>query len=573
MTGAEFGSFILALIVVAIVVAIAVWLLHWLYLRSSKERAFVRTGLGGQKVVLDGGAFVLPIVHDVIPVNMNTLRLEVSRGREKALITKDRMRVDVIAEFYVRVAAHPDAVAAAAQTLGLRTMEPEQLKELVEGKFIDALRTAAAEMTMEELHEKRGSYVKRVREAVAEDLTKNGLELESASLTQLDQTAMEYFNPSNAFDAEGLTRLTEQIERRKKQRNDVEQDTLIAIRNKNLEAEKLSLEIDREAEQARLTQQREIEFSRARQRADLATERAMREQDAEGAQITAKQAIDAARIRSEQSIEQERIGKERAIQASEIERRKALELAEQQRAIAVARESEALSVAQADAEIARAHAVSAEEKVFTAREVEMAERKKAIDLIGARQSAEREALRLTLSAAAEKDASADRGAAVRVQAEADADADRIRAMALRVRAEIEAEAQRLMNEAHNMLSPEARMSALRMRLVEKAEAIIRESVRPMERIEGIKILHVDGLGGGGGYGGEGLNGVNGVGGGGGNFADGVVNSALRFRAQAPLVDQLLREIGIEGGDIQRLVGGASGATAALPPASAPKAKE
>ena len=58
--------------------------------------------------------------------------------------------------------------------------------------------------------------------------------------------------------------------------------------------------------------------------------------------------------------------------------------------------------------------------------------------------------------------------------------------------------------------------------------------------------------------------------GGGNFADGVVNSALRFRAQAPLVDQLLREIGIEGGDIQRLVGGASGAQAALPPAAAPK---
>ena len=566
MTGAQFGSFILGLIVVAIVVAIGVWLLHWLYLRSSKERAFVRTGLGGQKVVVDGGAFVLPIVHDVIPVNMNTLRLEVSRGKDKALITKDRMRVDVIAEFYVRVAARPEAVAAAAQTLGLRTMAPEQLKELVEGKFIDALRTAAAEMTMEELHEKRGSYVKRVREAVAEDLTKNGLELESASLTQLDQTGMEYFNPSNAFDAEGLTRLTEQIEHRKKQRNDVEQDTLIAIRNKNLEAEKLSLNIDREAEQARLAQQRDVEFARARQRSDLATERAQREQDAEGAQIAAKQAIDAARIRSEQSIEQERIGKERAVQASEIERRKAMELAEQQRAIAVAKESEALSVAQADAEVARAHAVSAEEKVFTAREVEAAERKRTIDLIGARQAAEREGLRLTLAAAAEKSASADRGAAVRAQAEADADADKIKSMAMRVRAEIEAEAMRMMNEAHNMLSPDARMAALRMRLVEKAEAIIRESVKPMERIEGIKILHVDGLGGSsGGGGGDGMNGA-------GGFADGVVNSALRFRAQAPLVDQLLREIGIEGGDIQRLVGGASGATSALPPA-APKTKE
>jgi uncharacterized membrane protein YqiK len=557
MTGAEFGSFILGLIGVAIVVAIVVWLLHWLYLRSSKERAFVRTGLGGQRVVLDGGAFVLPIVHDVIPVNMNTLRLEVSRGREKALITKDRMRVDVIAEFYVRVAAQPDAVAAAAQTLGLRTLEPEQLKELVEGKFIDALRTAAAEMTMEELHEKRGSYVRRVREAVAGDLTKNGLELEAASLTQLDQTAMEFFNPSNAFDAEGLTRLTEQIERRKKQRNDVEQDTLVAIRHKNLEAEKLSLTIDLEGESARLTQQREVEMARARQRAEVAAERAQRDQDAEGAQIAARQAIEAARIRSEQSLEQERIRKEREIQAAEIERRKALELAEQQRAIAVALESKAQSEAQAQAEVARAEAVAAEERVFTAREVEMAERKKAIDIIAAQQAAERDALQLTAAASAEKAASADRGAAIRAQAEADADAERIRAMAQRVRAEIEAEAMRMMNEAQNVLSPEARSSALRMRLVEKAEAIIRESVKPMERIEGIKILHVDGLAGGGGGGGD-----HGPGG----FADGVVNSALRFRAQAPIVDQLLREIGLEGGDLQRLAHGVAGGAAALPPA-------
>ncbi len=147
MVGSEFGTFLLGLLAIAIVLAIGVWLLHWLYLRSSKERAFVRTGLGGQKVVLDGGAFVLPIVHDVIPVNMSTLRLEVMRGRDKALITKDRMRVDIIAEFYVRVAATADAVSTAAQTLGQRSMEPEQLKELIEGKFVDALRTAAAEMT------------------------------------------------------------------------------------------------------------------------------------------------------------------------------------------------------------------------------------------------------------------------------------------------------------------------------------------------------------------------------------------------------------------------------------------
>jgi len=548
MSGAQFGQFILGLIVVVIVIAIGVWLLNWLYLRSSKERAFVRTGLGGQKVVMNGGAFVLPIVHEVVPVNMNTLRLEVTRGRDKAIITHDRMRVDVTGEFYVRVQATAEAIASAAQTLGQRTLQPETLKELVEGKFVDALRTVAAEMTMEEMHEKRGDYVKRVRAVVAADLLQNGLELETVSLTQFDQTAMEFFNPSNAFDAEGLTRLTEQIERRKKTRNDIEQDTMIQIRNKNLETERQSLDIDRELETARLDQEREVETQRAAQRADLARERATKEQEGERAQITAREAVDRARLASERAVEEERIAKERDVQAREIERRKTIELAEQGRAIAVAEQSRAQSEAQAAADQARAKATTEEERVFTARETEVAERRKKIELIAAAQDAERDALRITVAAGAEKSAAADRGAAIRAEAEATADADKIRSLAAKIRHEVEAEGQRLMNQAQNTLTPEARMSAMRIRLIDKMEGIIRESVKPMERIEGIRILQVDGLGGGGNSGGNGLgNGNEGL-------ADSVVNSALRFRAQAPLVDQLLKEIGIQGGEVGKAAG-------------------
>jgi len=68
----------------------------------------------------------------------------------------------------------------------------------------------------------------------------------------------------------------------------------------------------------------------------------------------------------------------------------------------------------------------------------------------------------------------------------------------------------------------------------------------MEKIDGIKILQVDGLGGGGGAPGGGMRE------GSGNFSDNLVNSALRYRAQAPLVDSLLKEIGLSGGDIGRL---------------------
>jgi uncharacterized membrane protein YqiK len=542
------GPLLIGLIILAAIIVGGVYLLQWLYRRSSKETSFVRTGFGGQKVVIGGGAFVLPIVHEITPVNMRTLRLELRRGRDTALITRNRMRVDVVAEFYVRVAPKPEAVAAAAQTLGRRTTEPEALKELVEGKFVDALRSIAAEMSMEEMHEKRGDFVRRVRAAVAETLVQNGLELEAVSLTGLDQTPMEYFNPSNAFDAEGLTQLTEQIERRKKVRNDIEQDTLIQIRNKNLESEKLQLEIDRDSEYARLAQEREIEVRRAVQRSELIRERAERERESEEAQLRARESVELARIGQERALEAERIGREQDIQRLEVQRRKMLDLAEQERAIAVAEQSRAQSVAQAAAEIARADAVSAEERVFTVRETEMAERRKAIELILASQETERDGLRIRGLAEAERMAATDRAEAARLIAEGEADADKIRALAARLRHEVEAEGMRLTNEAQNVLSPESRASNARLRLIEKLEGIVRESVKPMERIEGIRILHVDGLGGGG----NARNVAEGQPG----FADAVVNSALRYRAQAPLIDSLLKEIGIDPASLGGLGGGA-----------------
>src|SRR5687768_118606 len=216
-----------------------------LYKRATKEVGFVRTGFGGERVVMDGGALVLPVLHETMPVDMNTVRLAVERKNMDALITLDRLRIDVKAEFYVRVRPDAQAIAMAAQTLGLRTMQPDALKDLVEGKFVDALRSVAAGMTMNELHEKRADFVQKVQQVSSNDLAMNGLELESVSLTGLDQTSIEHFNANNAFDAEGLTKLTEQIQLRKKARNDIEQETRVQIETKNLEAEKRSLEIAR----------------------------------------------------------------------------------------------------------------------------------------------------------------------------------------------------------------------------------------------------------------------------------------------------------------------------------------
>ena len=523
-----------------------------MYRRSSSELSFVRTGQGNAKVVRNGGAIVLPILHDIIWVNMNTLRLEVMRSKEEALITKDRLRVDVRAEFYVRVAPDAQSIVNAATTLGQKTLKPLELKELIEGKFVDALRSVAAEMTMEELHEQRSDFVQRVQTAVTGDLIKNGLELETVSLTALDQTSRDFFNPNNAFDAQGLTKLTEEIEMRRKQRNVIEQDTQVEVARKNLEAHQQRLTIQREAEYAQIEQQRELEIRKAEQSTQIALERANKERDQQEGEIAAKLVTDSARIESERSINERNIEAQRIVREREIARAKSIELAEQEKAIAIAGKSKAQSEAQAEADMARALAARAEEQVATARATEVAERTKQIDLIEAQKGAQRDAIGITVAAEADKKAAQDRAEARRIQAQGEADAEKVAADAAAIRYAVEAEGKRQINDAENMLSPEIIEQQVKMAMLKALPDIIRESVKPMENIDGIKILQVNGLGGPA----SNANG-NGGGNGQGNLAEEVVNNALRYRAQAPILDSLLGELGLEGGDLNALVKGAT----------------
>ncbi|MEF9958021.1 MAG: flotillin domain-containing protein, partial [Acinetobacter sp.] len=488
-----------------------------------------------------------------------TLRLEVKRATDQALITRDRMRVDVMAEFYVRVKPTAESIATAAQTLGKKTMSPQELKDLVEGKFVDSLRAVAAEMAMEELHEKRVDFVQKVQQVVSEDLFKNGLELETVSLTGLDQTSFEYFNPQNAFDAEGLTKLTETIEDRRKKRNDIEQDNDLAIKAKNLSTEQARLQILREEEYAKLQQEREIAIRKAEQMAEIASQEAAKKREAEEARIAAEREIELKRIASARDVENENIQKAQLIQKAQVEQKKTIELAEQDRAIAIAEKSRAESEAKALADQARAQAVKAEEEVTTVRETQRAERLKAVELVAAKQVAETDAIAITVAAAASKQAAADDAEAVRIAAQAEAekvrlkakgeaDAKMLLAAAQEKQYQVDADGTRAVNEANNILSTEQVEMQIRLALMKYLPEIIRESVKPMENIDDIKILQVNGLGGFNNTTSSGEAAEQGQ----VALSDQVVNSALRYRSQAPLIDSLMNELGIKGGDINGL---------------------
>jgi uncharacterized membrane protein YqiK len=538
------GLLLIALLAVGIVFA-------RLYKRSTKETAFVRTGLGGQKVIMDGGAIVLPVFHERVLVNMNTLKLEVVRRERESLITKDRMRVDVTAAFFVRVKQTEEAVSIAAQTLGARTMSPDELKALVEDKFVDSLRATAATMTIQELQDKRRDFVQAVQNAVAEDLEKNGLELESVSLTSLDQTDKQFFNPNNAFDAEGLTRLTEQTEARRKQRNDVEQDTEVQVRAKNLDATRQKLTIEKDQEFASLSQKREIENTRAEQAALIATQQAERSREAEAAKIEAERQVSQKRIEAEREIKAAELEKNLVIQTREIElerktevqraeQRKQVEIARQDTQIAIATKSREQSDADADANLARAEAVKAEEAVNTARQVAVAEREKSIQLIEATKEAEQNAIAVKVSASAEKEAALDRAEALTVEARAR------QAAAL-----AEAEGKRAINEALNTLSAAQMDLQVRTLLLQQLPLILQQAVRPMEKIDSIRIFQVNGLPGAAPAGGA-------PAGAGATFPEQVMNSALQYQLAKPIVDAVMKDAGLSNEGITGVAQALSG---------------
>ncbi len=728
MTGADA---IAILILLTILIAVGVYLLHWLYRHSSKDQSFVRTGSGGERVVMGGGALVIPIIHDITVVNMNAIPVEIRRVGEQSLITRNKMRVDISAEFFVRVIATNEGVSTAARTLGARTQEPTALKEIIQSRFIDAMASVAASMTMEEIHQDRGGYIRRVADQAGATLGTNGLELENASLTALNQSDISVFNPSNAFDAEGLTQLTEQIEDRRKIRNRIENEARIDIKQKDYEAASRALEIDRDLEYARIDQSRAIEIRKATQQAEIEAERAQsvisinqskvkaqeqserlrittdqavdaeriravndtrsleiqRQKDTELAEIASRSTLETQRIQTRQQVEAERIEGDRQIKEAEIKSRLELEVYDVQSTgeieqarlgrdreveaarIATSMEIELLEVAkgrdirvsneqaaaaQERAVIAKRHVVEldrlktdeevaqieiakqqkiklaetlsfrkvedaqivasreveelriaaqkyidrfvieqdmeieladkqrliavvnkaieeavvrtseaearkllamAEEQVTTVRAEEGANRNARVDIIDAGARVERDTLRLVKIAEAEKTVVEQRALAEIAEAHA---AD--------VRYESDAEGQRKLNDAENMRNDESRRSAIYEHLVKTLPQIIKETVKPMENIDSIKILHVDGL--------PGLNspsetgGAGGGGGGGGNVSDQVVNSAMKYRTQVAFVDGLMEEIGLP----LKNLGSAGGMSFRnFAPAAAPKA--
>jgi uncharacterized membrane protein YqiK len=496
-------------IVILILVAAGIAAFTAWYVKTPVNMAFIRTGLGGKRVVIDGGAVVLPWVQSIQWISLETFKLQVFKAKKEAFITKDRLRVDIGAEFYVKISSDPESIELASRSLGDKSFSAEGIHSLVEEKLVSALRSAAAQIEMVHMHENRRSFALTVMEHLREPLMLNGLGLEDVSLFHLDQTDRAQLDPHNIFDAEGLRQIAAQVSQRNRERNEIERNTEVAIKRKDVEAVKVKLSLDQDREFAEAEQSRQVETNRSLQKAETEQYRFEQERRSREAEIAKQRAVREAEIEQDKRVHEAEIRREAYLiqqmelrETAEVDKERVVEETKRAKEIAVlVKERQRIEEEKRRLEADAAKELAAQE-VVTVGERAAAERQKAIALIQALRELE----------VAEQKARALERLALSRQREGEADA------AARLK----------LVQSENHLEEKVIQRDVLLRFIDQAPQILGEMMAPARQIDSIKVLDVHGLGGNSDGVGQDVSGIGRV-----------VNAFLNAGAALPLLREFL----------------------------------
>ncbi len=527
-----------------------------LYVKTPSSRSFVRTGSGKAKVVLDGGAWVVPLLHELRWVSLETMRIEVSRNSEAALITGDKLRADVSAEFYIRVEPTEQQILAASRSLGNRSVSELDVDALIAPKLVSALRSVAAQKTLMELHEKRDDFADAVHQIVKSELDENGLLLETVTISNLD--ASTFRSDENYFDAQGVSHITETIQKAARRKNEIEQNTKEEIARKNVETRKQILLLEQEEREAELANELGINRMQIEQQRQIESETAEKMASQEKVKILQQQSVDEARIKQDLAVKNARINSEielierdkekdtaNALAKVSVEKaqlKAQIEIVEQNKdKDIVAAQSQSEVIAKEEQRLkAEAQRELARQEVVTVEEVERARRVASIEiieaetlakqeLIGKQNEIEVQAMRIQREAQAKFEASDLQAKAIERLAQAEL-----------VKSQSAAEGERLLLEARNHMGN----NLLIQELIQILPDLMKEMAAPIGKINDIKLIHMGGMG---------SNGKSEVGG----LGETLMKSTMLY----PIISELMDSQGFDLGQfLKDLVGKAGNGT-------------
>lgn len=504
----------ISLLVLAIAIAVIIWFLHRYFAKATREISLVRTGLGGQKIVIDGGCLAVPFLHQVQRVSMGAISVRLDRSEPDSLLTGDRLRANVEMEIEVRVQPTQDGVARAAQALGSRIARGgSAVEELLHGQLVAAMQDAAAARSLDEIHREREAFSEQVAQVVERRIAALGLTLVSAVLLHVDQGSFAGLDENNAFNSEGMRKLAGLVADNRKERVRIETEADIAVRESHLAQAQRRLDIERAEREAEIAQREHLSRLQAEAEAKSAEIRTEADRTTEKATLVKQLEIDAVKIANDEDLRRKEMAAILSLEETKIDN--AMRLAQKR-----AEEAEA----KAAEEASRSKVLLAAEAVQTERETAIANRDKQIAMMKADRDISVEDARTKSD-----------NETMLAKAAADAKAAEIAARAEKLRREAEADGQAALIAAENGLSEAIISMRLEERRLDRMPEIMTQMMKPVEKIDSIKINQIGGVGQSAPDDGEGVNGAFGA------AMDQILGMAVRL----PAMRQMGEEIGLD----------------------------
>ncbi len=318
-------------IIIIAVICIAAFIALTFYRKVEKGTALVRTGVGGTKVYFNGGP-VVPILHRADLMDISLKRVEIDRTGKNGLICKDNMRADIKVAFFVRVNNADEDVLQVAGAIGCdRASSEQEIRNLFDAKFSEALKTVGKQFDFIQLYEQRDQFRDEILKVIGTDL--NGFVLDDAAIDYLEQTPLEMMDPDNILDAEGIKKIHTLTADQAKLSNHIQRDKEKVIKQQDVEAREAILELERQLAETESKQAREVEVVQLREAAETDKVREEENQKSERARISAEEEIKVAEENMQRQVLVAQRNKEKtdAVEVERVERDRMLEVIERER--------------------------------------------------------------------------------------------------------------------------------------------------------------------------------------------------------------------------------------------------
>lgn len=431
-------------------VAMGVSLFLFCIRKIQPGRAGIKTGWGGLKVSFDWMVRI-PLLQTYHIMDISVKKLEITRKGKDGLVCKDNIRADITVAFYIRVEATEESVRKVAQMLTPeRVSDGQQLRELFEAKFSEALKTAGKQMEFHELFTERIKFRDQIQATIGKDL--DGFLLQDVAIDYLEQTPLDQHDPNNVLDSEGIKKITEITQRELVIANEFSKRASVQIEKENADADIAKREQFRRNEEDTAKQNRAVTEVKANEEAEARKVIEARRMEVEAKRLEADESI---RLRTEDmnravqereftvKKEKQRLDQE-AVQEGEEAR------VRRERTVALATMDKDVKVAEAAVEVERKRAiVVAEQKAVVEQEEEKlniearmtADRVREVTLIEADMNAKKDQVVKVVAAEAQKEADKNLAEADKIKTVVAADAQREAALREAERVQILADAE------------------------------------------------------------------------------------------------------------------------------------